>query len=479
MRTNGATSNSRFLPPTRRASRLSEPDRSPHDLAFSVVRWCHVEASTPRRRSPPRAPKDTSWRWSFDQPSDQDRFHSLPARGCCSHCPEHLWLVRLHLVGGGSCGCTTWSSHCLQPGHHVHHSSKARLVRDLGPRCSAIPRQRPRRNASAFEDLMPLTNLCNRLVVMRTRWALHSQVWGFHPSTRRDLPCCSTDTEVPAASQIVHDDVGWPLPVSPTPSSDTVWRRAASRHQGHRPWGGTRSPEQQLVSALVSLHEPGELAPDAPCRTPWVHRFPGFLEEDQNPFCRGCANTSVFQDSERLPPIGPVPHFSALAFGAVLRGPPLALWLGHQEPSFRHAFTLGSPNARLEHLPAIRRSLPGHMPPIDFCSRVFHEHTHDPPRLRRAPANRHANEWRCSPKETAPAELSQVRGRALVRPARNPRHGHRCTATDLPQPIRPGHLLSRADARHGSERGHAQRPCGYGLSRINPPSSPHLRTVRL
>jgi hypothetical protein len=216
------------------------------------------------------------------------------------------------------------------------------------------------------------------------------------------------------------------LPASPTPSGDAVFDAAStSRNHGHRPWGGYPVSRAATRVGLVNLHEPSELVPDAPCRTFWFRRSPDLPEKDQNPFRQRCANTAVFQDSERLPPIGPVPRFPALALGAALSGPPLALWLGHQESSFRHAFTLGLPSARLERLPAIRRSLPGHVPPIDFCSRVFHEHTHEPPRLRPATANRHVVEGFHSPRGAVPAELSQVRGRTLVRPARNPRHGNR------------------------------------------------------
>lgn len=127
----------------------------------------------------------------------------------------------------------------------------------LEPHCLATLRQPRRRNAPTFGKTMPLPNLCNQLVVMRTRRSLHSQAWGLRPSARRDLPALPLTHEAPAVPQVVHDDVGWPLPASPTPSGDavlTLHQPALTKVTALA--RATRSPEQQPVSALSASTSP-------------------------------------------------------------------------------------------------------------------------------------------------------------------------------------------------------------------------------
>lgn len=127
----------------------------------------------------------------------------------------------------------------------------------LEPRCLATPRQSRRRSVSTFEDLMPLPNLCNQLVVMRTRSPLHSQAWGLRPSARRNLPCAPSDTR--GAIGLTSRPRRRRLAVAGF--SDPKWRcrfdaAPTSRIQGHRPCRATRSPEQQPVSALSASTSP-------------------------------------------------------------------------------------------------------------------------------------------------------------------------------------------------------------------------------
>jgi hypothetical protein len=78
-----------------------------------------------------------------------------------------------------------------------------------------------------------------------------------HPSTRRDPSLVSTSAEASAVPQDVHDDVGWPLPASPTPSSYAVLA-LRNQPQPHLTalLRATRSPEQQLVLALSTSTSP-------------------------------------------------------------------------------------------------------------------------------------------------------------------------------------------------------------------------------
>jgi hypothetical protein len=82
-----------------------------------------------------------------------------------------------------------YSPRSSQSEHHFHSRFPARLVRALDPSATASPDHRRHRSAADYPEMMPLTNLCNRLVVTSTRRTPNPQALGFRLSDPRNNHC--------------------------------------------------------------------------------------------------------------------------------------------------------------------------------------------------------------------------------------------------------------------------------------------------
>jgi len=97
-----------------------------------------------------------------------------------------LWLARPHLGGEGDYRCLacSLSARCSQSTNFAS-LLKTCLVRVIGF-AGELPRATFRaRSPKSFSEMIPLTNLCNRLVVTSTRQIPNSQVWDLRPSNHR------------------------------------------------------------------------------------------------------------------------------------------------------------------------------------------------------------------------------------------------------------------------------------------------------
>jgi hypothetical protein len=221
---------------------------------------------------------------------------------------------------------------------------------------------------------MPLTNLCNRLVVMSTPRMPSSRARGLapfrppqpaHPSRPRSRACVRAAlSTAPLASHCWHPQprVGTRLtPCPPAVASPTASRVARCR-------------EPRPISALSASIGPARPTTSAPCRA-----CPARPRRDA-PFRTRTHSAAVASTPtafrargtfRRQVPFRP-PH--ALTQGAAFRAATStpALPPGAQLPTRFHA---RGPRARPKIVPGCSPEFPSHVPLVDFCNWAIHEHT--------------------------------------------------------------------------------------------------------
>jgi hypothetical protein len=127
-----------------------------------------------------------------DQPPDQSHSYRAPVKATRSS------QLRTPSVGstppcrGRRPQVHNDSPHFSQPEHHLHNPPANPPCQGHGSRRAATLRHLRRRSAACSAGMMPLTNLCNRLVVMSTPWMPSSQARGLAPfrPPRPTRPSC-------------------------------------------------------------------------------------------------------------------------------------------------------------------------------------------------------------------------------------------------------------------------------------------------
>jgi len=192
-------------------------------------------------------------------------------------------------------------------------------------------------------------------------------------------------------------------------------------------------------------NEPSEATTDALCRAvprPW---FPKYASRSQDSLHSQATKPSRFRYPERLPPMSPTGLTPRLHAELNLRAATgtLALPPRAQLPTWVHARLLS--RARLRHLPALRRGAWATCrPPTSAIVRS----TSTPSTL---PDPRRQSQQRAATRlgnATLAGDTSRAfPGQGLSNSRQQPPSRRPLAATDLPQPDRPGHLLSQARAR--------------------------------
>jgi hypothetical protein len=233
------------------------------------------------------------------------------------------------------------------------------------------------------------------------------------------------------------------------------------------------------MSALSADHEPGEATTNAPCHHLLPERFPSRSENGQDMFPTLLVKRLVFLTSR------------ASSTGRSLKSPPrvftrsvylraatstLALPPWVQLPTRVHAHPCAlDPSPE----PAIRRS----------CRATCRLPTSAVGRPTSTPSSHPNPVASCGSKLPRARVVTSLAGH-LQPDSHRPGGALRITRwrppvattarpTDLPQPDRSGHPLSRTGAEHHLEVGSAQRPCGYGLLRTSSPGTPPFRSACL
>jgi hypothetical protein len=156
-------------------------------------------SSTPLVPSYPRARRTDGL---YDQPPGQGRSYLAPVR-----------VTRYSQPRTPSVGSTpprrrrrpqvhNDSPHFSRPEHQFHDPPANPPCQGYGSRRAATPRHLRRRSAACSAGMMPLTNLCNRLVVMSTLWTPSSQARGlapFRPPRPTRLSCPRSHAHIRAA----------------------------------------------------------------------------------------------------------------------------------------------------------------------------------------------------------------------------------------------------------------------------------------
>lgn len=317
---------------------------------------------------------------------------------------------------------------------------------------------------------MPFTNFCNRLVVREPVGCPTPNL----RSSRSVAPRFPSDPPDRACARPLEPNLPrrcWLAIAGITNLGEQHgWRRSCPcdplHHQlgglvipGHDPCWRCRPPRTRWVDhkRLLSCLSPNPLTRAA--------------RQDQDPFHNRRTNVACFPSPKRLPSTGPAQPPRTLA-RADRSGRHWYPGLATEGPASNMRSRPETPLARPTNHPAVRRR-----PRATCClptspNWAIHEHTEmmnqtSPPWVRQPKL----------PRRRVTMALASHRQPSFLRPGvcfrsvrsqpppRRPR-----AAMDLPQPGRPGHLLSPTRAHPDLER-RGRRPCGYGLE-MNRTSQP-------